>query len=109
MEKMEKTQFNCRGEALPKNRYRFKTKIALNGSNSTFGCVPAPVSNDRLLRICDIVGKGGFLPISKSTFFANVKLGIYPDGIKISPRCTAWREADILQIARHGFNGVELI
>lgn len=37
-------------------------------------------------------------PVSRSAWWAGVKSGIYPAGIKISPRCTAWRVEDIREL-----------
>lgn len=34
-------------------------------------------------------------PISRSAWWAGVKIGKYPPAIKLSPRCTAWRAEDI--------------
>jgi prophage regulatory protein len=34
-------------------------------------------------------------PVSKSTWWAGIKVGKYPPGIKLSARVTAWRRADI--------------
>jgi hypothetical protein len=35
------------------------------------------------------------IPVSKSTWWAGVKSGIYPKPVKLSVRCTAWKVADI--------------
>lgn len=35
------------------------------------------------------------IPVSKSTWWAGIKDGRYPPGVKISRRCTAWKVADI--------------
>jgi predicted DNA-binding transcriptional regulator AlpA len=35
------------------------------------------------------------VPVSKTTWWAGVKAGRYPAGIKISPRVTAWRAEDL--------------
>ena len=35
------------------------------------------------------------IPVGKSTWWAGIKSGRYPAGVKISPRCTAWRVQDI--------------
>lgn len=40
------------------------------------------------------------IPVSKSTWWAGVKSGRYPPGIKISSKCTAWRVKDILTLAQ---------
>jgi prophage regulatory protein len=57
----------------------------------------------RYLRIWQIVGdkKRGILPIlpiSKSGWWAGIRKGIYPKGVKLSERCTAWRLEDVMAI-----------
>lgn len=34
-------------------------------------------------------------PVGRSTWWAGVKSGKYPQPVKISPRCTAWKAEDI--------------
>jgi len=42
-------------------------------------------------------------PVSKSTWWAGVREGRYPQSVKLSTRCTAWRVQDIMDlIARAG-------
>ena len=58
---------------------------------------------DRLIRVKDIVGckksgTRGYLPISKSAWWAGVAEGKYPSPIKLGPRTTCWRESEILSI-----------
>jgi prophage regulatory protein len=36
-----------------------------------------------------------FFPVGRSTWWAGVKSGKYPQPVKISPGCTAWRAEDI--------------
>lgn len=43
-----------------------------------------------------------FFPVSKSAWWAGVKAGIYPAGIKLSPRVTAWRAEDIRTLIQKG-------
>ena len=55
------------------------------------------------LRLKQIVGdpKAGIppiIPVKKSTWWAGVKSGIYPQPVKLSPRTTAWRVSDILEL-----------
>jgi prophage regulatory protein len=62
---------------------------------------------DRLLRIKDICGDRnsgtrGYLPISKSAWWDGVAKGKFPPAIKLGPRTTCWREADVLAIVRKG-------
>jgi prophage regulatory protein len=36
-----------------------------------------------------------FIPVGKSTWWAGVKSGRFPKGVKLGPRTTAWRCEDI--------------
>jgi predicted DNA-binding transcriptional regulator AlpA len=54
-------------------------------------------------RLCIIVGdkrKGipPLLPISRTSFLNGVKSGKYPRPVKISERCTAWRNSDLIAL-----------
>ncbi|ADI83305.1 helix-turn-helix transcriptional regulator [Geobacter sulfurreducens] len=40
------------------------------------------------------------IPVSKSTWWAGVKSGRYPQPIKLGPRITAWRVEDIRELVR---------
>lgn len=40
-------------------------------------------------------------PVGKSTWWDGVKRGIYPKPIKLSPRVTAWKKIDIVQVLRN--------
>ena len=56
-----------------------------------------------LLRLWQILGnkrKGipPIIPVSKSTWWAGVKLGKYPKPVKLSPRCTCWYVEDIREL-----------
>ena len=35
------------------------------------------------------------IPVSKSTWWAGVRAGRYPKGVKLSTRTTAWKRSDI--------------
>lgn len=53
-----------------------------------------------LLRLSQILGdkKKGIppiIPISKSSWWAGVKTGRYPQPVKLSDRCTCWRVDEI--------------
>lgn len=39
-------------------------------------------------------------PISRSAWWAGIKRGIYPAGVKLSHRCTAWRVEDIRKLLK---------
>ena len=38
------------------------------------------------------------VPVGRSSWWRGVKAGRYPRGIKIAPRTTAWKTADILAL-----------
>jgi prophage regulatory protein len=48
--------------------------------------------NRRFLRLPQVLER---IPVSKSTWWLGVKVGRFPKPVKLSPRTTAWREADI--------------
>ncbi len=53
-----------------------------------------------LLKIYQVIGdpkRGiqGLIPVSRSSWYAGIKAGIYPAGVKIGQRSIAWRHADI--------------
>jgi len=50
------------------------------------------------VRLKQILGPGGPLPISKSGFWAGIKAGKFPKPRKISARVTVWRAEDIRQL-----------
>jgi hypothetical protein len=57
----------------------------------------------KLLRVKQIIGDKsqgiqGYIPISKSSWWAGVAKGKYPQPIKLGPRTTCWRESDIVRI-----------
>ena len=68
----------------------------------------APISTTpkrRMYRVKEIAGPNGMFPISVSSWWAGVRLGIYPRAIKLSARCTVWRAEDLEQLAQHGIDG----
>jgi prophage regulatory protein len=46
----------------------------------------------RYLRLPQVLER---IPVSKSTWWAGVKKGIFPASIKLSPRVTVWLESEI--------------
>jgi prophage regulatory protein len=47
------------------------------------------------LRLWQIIGPNGPIPVSRSTWWKGVKSGLFPQPVKLGPRTTAWRMADI--------------
>ncbi|MGB7194885.1 MAG: AlpA family phage regulatory protein [Collimonas pratensis] len=43
-----------------------------------------------------------FYPVSKSTWWAGVKTGRFPAGVKLSERVTAWKVDDIRALLQQG-------
>jgi len=63
------------------------------------------IPENGLLRLSQIVGNRNadppippIIPVSRSSWWAGVKSGRYPASIKLGPRTTAWRVADILAL-----------
>ena len=59
---------------------------------------------DKLVRVNELAGPSGILPISKSTWWSGVKKGHYPQPIKLGPNVTAWRLSDIEALIQNGIN-----
>jgi predicted DNA-binding transcriptional regulator AlpA len=54
------------------------------------------VNQDRFLRLPQIIsGADALVPMSRATWYAGIKKGIYPAPIKLSPRVSVWRASDI--------------
>ncbi len=47
------------------------------------------------LRLPDVLR---LIPVSRASWWAGIKHGRYPQPVKISPRCTAWRVQDIREL-----------
>lgn len=67
------------------------------------------VSVGRLLRLEQIVGDRKkeitpIIPVSKSTWWAGVRSGRFPQPVKLGPRITVWREADIRSLIENAAN-----
>lgn len=62
--------------------------------------------DDTFLRLSQIIGPSGLLPISRSTFYAKVKAGELPQPTKLGTRISVWRKSDIIAfIAKGNANG----
>lgn len=60
------------------------------------------INMTNLVRIKDIVnnpktGKGGLLPICRSSFLNGVKSGLFPKPIKLGVRSVAWNYSEIMR------------
>ena len=54
-----------------------------------------------LVRLHNILAPKGPLPISRSTWWAGIRIGRYPAPVKLGPRITAWRVEDIRALIEH--------
>ena len=61
-------------------------------------------SSPRLLRLNEILAPNGPLPISKSTWWAGVKDGRFPQPVKLGDRITAWRQDEIHNLITNGIS-----
>lgn len=68
------------------------------------------------LRLPQIVGRpadpkrktpavAGLIPVSRSTWWAGVRAGRYPQPVKLGERCTAWRAEDIRALIERAGKG----
>ena len=61
--------------------------------------VHQPHPESKLIRLREVLR---LVPVSKSTWWAGVKAGIYPQPIKLGPKITCWRLSDILSLISEG-------
>jgi prophage regulatory protein len=47
------------------------------------------------VRLSSILAPQGPIPVSKSTWWAGIKIGRFPRPVKLGPRTTVWRVEDI--------------
>lgn len=55
---------------------------------------------NKLLTINELVGKDGYVGVSKSTWYKGMAAGEYPKPVKISPRRRGWRAGDIQKLLK---------
>lgn len=58
-----------------------------------------------LLKIHQVIGDSkrgiqGYIPVSRSAWYAGIKAGLYPQGIKLGQRSIAWRYSDIAALLK---------
>lgn len=52
----------------------------------------------RFLRLPEIIGPKGLIPVSRSTWYAGIKDGRFPPPIKLGERVSVWRSEDIRKL-----------
>jgi prophage regulatory protein len=78
----------------------------LQGTTNESPCMPS-IPDTGYLRLSQIIGdaKKGIaplIPISSTTWWAGIKAGRYPAGVKIGARATGWRCEDIRALVANG-------
>lgn len=70
------------------------------------------ISETGYLRLSQIIGNPKshpptppLIPIGKSSWWAGVKSGKYPQPVKLGPRTTVWRIEDIRELIEKGIGG----
>ena len=58
--------------------------------------------DDALLREKQILFPSGPIPVSRSTWWAGVRAGRFPQPVRLGPRTTTWRVGDIRELLRGG-------
>ena len=59
---------------------------------------PKTLPDDGFVRLKSILAPVGPIPVSRSSWWAGVKEGRFPQPVKLGPRTTAWRVADIRRL-----------
>lgn len=59
-----------------------------NKSNTNFNALP----ENALIKLPQVLA---LYPVSKSSWYAGIKSGLYPHGVKLSTRSIAWKAEDI--------------
>jgi predicted DNA-binding transcriptional regulator AlpA len=63
---------------------------------------PESLPKEGFVRLKSIIAPVGPIPVGKSTWWAGVKDGRYPQPVKLGPRITAWRVEDIRALMARG-------
>lgn len=58
-----------------------------------------------LVRLSAILAPNGPIPVSRSTWWAGVKTGRFPQPLKLGPRTTVWKVEDIRALFDGRANG----
>jgi len=61
-----------------------------------------PVNAQSLLRLRQVLV---IIPVSRSSWWAGVRSGRYPQPVKLGPATTCWRAADVLALAQGDSKG----
>ncbi|WP_429931483.1 helix-turn-helix transcriptional regulator [Agrobacterium vitis] len=63
---------------------------------------PTTLPQTGFVRLPQIIAPNGPIPVSKSTWWAGIKDGRFPQPIKLGARVTVWRVEDIRNLIESG-------
>jgi predicted DNA-binding transcriptional regulator AlpA len=81
------------------------TNTALKRTNASSFQDNVPVElndNKPLLRLHDVLR---LVPVSRASWYAGMKSGVYPRPVKLGARIVAWRWTDIAPLLQRGLRG----
>jgi predicted DNA-binding transcriptional regulator AlpA len=61
-----------------------------------------PFPSGGLVRLAEILAPAGPIPVGKSTWWAGVRSGRFPQPLKLGPHTTCWRAEDICALIAAG-------
>lgn len=61
-----------------------------------------PFPETGLVRLSAILAPAGPIPVAKSTWWAGVRTGRFPQPLKLGPRTTVWKAEDIRALFEGG-------
>jgi prophage regulatory protein len=64
----------------------------------------SPLPDAGFVRLASILAPNGPIPVSRSSWWAGVRTGIFPQPLKLGPKTTVWRVRDIRKLMERGVN-----
>lgn len=77
-------------------------RVSAPASISAFSVPDRPFPLTGLVRLAEILAPNGPIPVGKSTWWAGVASGRFPQPLKLGPRTTCWRAEDIRTLIEAG-------
>ena len=59
-------------------------------------------SNERLLRLNQVIGPNGMIPVSRAAWYLGIKDGRFPKPISLGPNTKAYKLSDIQNLVENG-------
>lgn len=77
---------------MTKSERALHTISGLEAAQTTTTNASSSISDVRLYRLPQVLAR---IPVSRSSWFAGIKAGLYPQGLHLGARTTVWRSDDI--------------